>query len=132
MAVRAGRSRAAQRWHPLLRLAVIGVIAALRSRRSPGCRSCCARPVTRCRDTGSAQHYLPADGAELTFPMLQFSLLGALCMLGTLWLVVRARVVGAGRRPGHRRARRLPVVAAVDADHAGWAPRCCRSGCSRR
>ena len=42
-------------------------------------------------DTGSAQHYLPADGAELTFPMLQFSLLGALCMLGTLWLVVRAR-----------------------------------------
>ncbi len=42
-------------------------------------------------DTGSAQHYLPADGAVLTFPMLQFSLLGALCMLGTLWLIVRAR-----------------------------------------
>ena len=42
-------------------------------------------------DTGSAQHYLPADGAVLTFPMLQFSLLGALCMLGTLWLVWRAR-----------------------------------------
>jgi galactan 5-O-arabinofuranosyltransferase len=42
-------------------------------------------------DTGSAYHYLPADGAELTFPMLQFSLLGAVCMLGTLWLVVRAR-----------------------------------------
>ena len=42
-------------------------------------------------NTGSASHYLPADGAELTFPMLQFTLLGALCMLGTLWLVVRAR-----------------------------------------
>ena len=42
-------------------------------------------------NTGSALHYLPADGAELTFPMLQFSLLGAICMLGTLWLVVRAR-----------------------------------------
>ncbi|MGB8386880.1 arabinofuranosyltransferase, partial [Mycobacterium sp.] len=28
---------------------------------------------------------------ELTFPMLQFSLLGAVCMLGTLWLVMRAR-----------------------------------------
>jgi galactan 5-O-arabinofuranosyltransferase len=42
-------------------------------------------------DTGSAQHYLPADGAVLTFPMLQFSLLGALCMLGTIWLIVRAR-----------------------------------------
>ncbi|MGH3968297.1 MAG: arabinofuranosyltransferase, partial [Mycobacterium sp.] len=42
-------------------------------------------------NTGSARHYLPADGAELTFPMLQFTLLGALCMLGTLWLVLRAR-----------------------------------------
>lgn len=42
-------------------------------------------------DTGSAQHYLPADGAALTFPMLQFSLLGAICLLGTLWLVMRAR-----------------------------------------
>jgi galactan 5-O-arabinofuranosyltransferase len=75
---------------PLLRLAVIAVIAVaialitwgpflLRALHSP------------LSDTGSAQHYLPADGAELTFPMLQFSLLGALCMLGTLWLIVRAR-----------------------------------------
>ncbi|MGV0837702.1 galactan 5-O-arabinofuranosyltransferase [Mycolicibacterium thermoresistibile] len=42
-------------------------------------------------DTGTAQHYLPADGAELTFPMLDFTLVGALCMIGTIWLVVRAR-----------------------------------------
>ncbi|ORA20118.1 galactan 5-O-arabinofuranosyltransferase [Mycobacterium arosiense] len=42
-------------------------------------------------NTGSAQHYLPADGAELTFPMLQFTLLGVVCLIGTLWLVVRAR-----------------------------------------
>jgi galactan 5-O-arabinofuranosyltransferase len=42
-------------------------------------------------NSGSAQHYLPADGAELTFPMLQVSLLGTICMLGTLWLVVRTR-----------------------------------------
>jgi galactan 5-O-arabinofuranosyltransferase len=42
-------------------------------------------------DTGTAQHYLPGDGAVLSFPMLQFSLLGALCMLGTLWLVWRGR-----------------------------------------
>jgi len=41
-------------------------------------------------DTGTAQHYLPGDGAVLTFPMLQLSLLGALCMLGTVWLVWRA------------------------------------------
>jgi galactan 5-O-arabinofuranosyltransferase len=73
---------------PLRRWALIAVIAvaigattwmpfALRVARSPVSNS------------GSAQHYLPADGAELTFPMLQFSLLGTICMLGTLWLVVR-------------------------------------------
>ena len=75
---------------PLLRLAVIAVdrgrdrpdhLAAVPAARGDG-------PLA---GTGSAQHYLPADGAVLTFPMLQFSLLGALCMLGTLWLIVRAR-----------------------------------------
>jgi galactan 5-O-arabinofuranosyltransferase len=89
---------AASRWRrgikaavdPLVRLAVIGVIAAaiavttwtpflLRASREA------------LSNTGSAWHYLPADGAELTFPMLQFTLLGALCMLGTLWLLVRLR-----------------------------------------
>ncbi len=42
-------------------------------------------------DSGTATHYLPPDGAQLSFPMLEFTLLGALCMLGTLWLVMRAR-----------------------------------------
>ncbi|HET6316548.1 MAG TPA: arabinofuranosyltransferase, partial [Chloroflexota bacterium] len=42
-------------------------------------------------DSGTAQHYLPSAGAQLEFPMLHFTLLGALCMLGTLWLVVYAR-----------------------------------------
>jgi galactan 5-O-arabinofuranosyltransferase len=42
-------------------------------------------------DKGTALHYLPTDGAQLTFPMLSFTLLGALCMLGTIWLIVRAR-----------------------------------------
>lgn len=42
-------------------------------------------------DSGGAQHYLPSVAAELEFPMLHFTLLGALCMLGTLWLVWRAR-----------------------------------------
>lgn len=75
---------------PLLRLVAIGAIAAavgaitwlpflLRAARGP------------MSDTGSAQHYLPDDGAVLNFPMLQFSLLGALCLLGTLWLVWRGR-----------------------------------------
>ncbi|HSS24618.1 MAG TPA: galactan 5-O-arabinofuranosyltransferase [Mycobacterium sp.] len=88
---RAGRgARLQAALAPLRRLAVIAVIAAaiaattwlpflLRAARSPVSNS------------GSAQHYLPADGAELTFPMLQFSLLGTICMLGTLWLVVRTR-----------------------------------------
>ncbi len=75
---------------PLRRLAVMGVIAA-----AIACTTWLPYLLRAARDpvsnTGSAQHYLPADGAELTFPMLQFSLLGAICMLGTLWLVVRAR-----------------------------------------
>jgi galactan 5-O-arabinofuranosyltransferase len=41
--------------------------------------------------SGTAQHYLPPDGAQLSFPMLEFTLLGALCMVGTVWLVIRAR-----------------------------------------
>ncbi|MBS4727924.1 galactan 5-O-arabinofuranosyltransferase [Mycobacterium sp. SM1] len=75
---------------PLVRLSVIAVIAVgiasitwlpfvLRAARDP------------VSNTGSAQHYLPADAAVLPFPMLQFTLLGVICMLGTLWLVVRAR-----------------------------------------
>ena len=75
---------------PLLRLAVIGVIAAAIASTTwlPFLLRAAHDPVS---NTGSAYHYLPADGAELTFPMLKFTLLGALCLLGTLWLVVRAR-----------------------------------------
>ena len=75
---------------PLRRLAVITVIAAAIASTTwlPFLLRAARSPVS---NTGSAYHYLPADGAELTFPMLQFSLLGAICMLGTLWLVVRAR-----------------------------------------
>lgn len=74
---------------PLRRLAVITVIAAAIASTTwlPFLLRAAHSPVS---NTGSAQHYLPADGAELTFPMLQFSLLGAICMAGTLWLVVRA------------------------------------------
>jgi galactan 5-O-arabinofuranosyltransferase len=83
---RSGRAR----WQPVLRLVVIAAIsgaialigwapyllAALRG--APA-------------ESGTAQHYLPDDGAQLTFPMLSFTLLGALCLLGTLWLVAYAR-----------------------------------------
>src|SRR5277367_3483970 len=75
---------------PLRRLAVIGVITTAIASTTwlPFLLRAAHDPVS---NTGSAYHYLPADGAELTFPMLKFTLLGALCLLGTLWLVVRAR-----------------------------------------
>jgi len=75
---------------PLRRLAVIVVIAAAIGATTwlPFAVRAAHSPVS---NSGSAAHYLPADGAELTFPMLQFSLLGTICMLGTLWLVVRTR-----------------------------------------
>jgi galactan 5-O-arabinofuranosyltransferase len=90
---------AASRWRqhgvkaaldPLIRLAVVGVIAAALAATTwlPFLLRAARDPVS---NTGGAFHYLPADGAELSFPMLKFTLLGALCMLGTLWLVVRAR-----------------------------------------
>ena len=74
---------------PLARLAVTAVIAAAVAATTwlPFLIRAARGPLS---DTGSAQHYLPDDGAVLTFPMLQFSLLGALCMLGTFWLVWRA------------------------------------------
>jgi galactan 5-O-arabinofuranosyltransferase len=75
---------------PLARLAGIAVVAAGIAATTwlPFLLRAGHAPVS---NTGSAWHYLPTDGAELTFPMLQFTLLGVLCMIGTVWLVVRAR-----------------------------------------
>ncbi len=75
---------------PLRRLAVIAVVAVAIALTSwlPFLLRALRDPVS---GAGSAQHYLPADGAVLTFPMFQFTLLGALCMLGTIWLIARAR-----------------------------------------
>lgn len=74
---------------PLLRLIIAGVIAGvialivwtpylLHALRHPG------EPAT-------ARHYLPESGSVLPLPMLNVSFLGALTMLGLLWLVVRFR-----------------------------------------
>ncbi|WP_322858069.1 galactan 5-O-arabinofuranosyltransferase [Mycobacterium europaeum] len=75
---------------PLRRLAVIAVLAAVIAATTwlPFLVRATGSPIS---NSGSAFHYLPADGAVLTFPMLQFSLLGAICLLGALWLVLRAR-----------------------------------------
>lgn len=81
---------ARRRIEPLLRLAVIAVISgaiALIGWAPYLLAAISGEPA----DSGTAQHYLPSDGAQLEFPMLHFTLLGALCMLGTLWLVWRAR-----------------------------------------
>ncbi len=75
---------------PLLRLAVAAVIAGAIT--AIGWLPFLLAAIgAAAPDSGTAQHYLPPDGAQLSFPMLEFSLLGALCMAGTLWLVIRAR-----------------------------------------
>jgi galactan 5-O-arabinofuranosyltransferase len=82
---------------PLVRLAVIAVIAMAIAAITwlPFLLRALSGPLG---DTGTAQHYLPGDGAVLNFPMLQFSLLGALCMLGTLWLAWRGWSSGGQER----------------------------------
>jgi galactan 5-O-arabinofuranosyltransferase len=81
---------ARRRVEPLLRLVVIAVISGAIALLGWGPYLVAAingEPA----DSGTAQHYLPSAGAQLEFPMLRLTLLGALCMLGALWLVWRAR-----------------------------------------
>ncbi|HYO02676.1 MAG TPA: galactan 5-O-arabinofuranosyltransferase [Mycobacterium sp.] len=77
-------------WDPLLRVGVVAVISGAIALLGWGPYLLAAAKGSPA-DSGTAQHYLPADGAQLTFPMLDFTLLGALCMVGTLWLVVYGR-----------------------------------------
>lgn len=77
-------------WAPLLRVLVIAVISGALALIGWGPYLLAAARGTPA-DAGTALHYLPEAGAQLSFPMLQFTLLGALCMVGTLWLVVYAR-----------------------------------------
>ncbi|MCZ4516992.1 galactan 5-O-arabinofuranosyltransferase [Rhodococcus ruber] len=39
--------------------------------------------------SGTALHYLPEAGATLPFPMFEFSMMGVLCLIGTVWVAVR-------------------------------------------
>jgi galactan 5-O-arabinofuranosyltransferase len=75
---------------PLLRLVAIGVVSGAIALIGWGPWLLAAAKGSPA-DTGTAQHYLPNDAAVLTFPMFQTTLLGALCLLGTVWLVMRAR-----------------------------------------
>ncbi|HET6733887.1 galactan 5-O-arabinofuranosyltransferase [Mycobacterium sp.] len=81
---------ARRRVEPLLRLLVIAVISGTITLIGWGPYLVAALRGSPA-GSGSAFHYLPTAGAQLEFPMLHFTLLGALCMLGTLWLVWRAR-----------------------------------------
>ncbi len=74
---------------PLVRLAAMAAITIVIGSATwlPFLMKVARAPVS---NAGSPWHYLPSGGAVLTFPMLQFTLLGALCLVGTLWLVFRA------------------------------------------
>ncbi|RDI61714.1 galactan 5-O-arabinofuranosyltransferase [Nocardia pseudobrasiliensis] len=84
-------------WPILLRLIVIGVIAAGLTLITWGPWLLRAAGGGPSSSGGSALHYLPESGSHLAFPMFDFShpLLAALCLLGTVWLVLRA---GSSRR----------------------------------
>lgn len=42
-------------------------------------------------ESGMAQHYLPKNSAFLPLPMTEASVFGALCLIGTVWLIMRCR-----------------------------------------
>ncbi|MEV0355984.1 galactan 5-O-arabinofuranosyltransferase [Nocardia sp. NPDC050697] len=79
---------------PLVRLAVIAGISALVALLvwTPYLLEAATGKVAL---GGGAFHYLPEAGAELPLPMAEFSLRGALCLLGLVWLVLR---IGSSRR----------------------------------
>jgi galactan 5-O-arabinofuranosyltransferase len=95
---------------PLIRLAVIAVISAAMWLIGLGPWLLAAVKGTPA-DSGTAQHYLPSAGAQLEFPMLHPTLLGALCMLGALWLVWRAPGWRLAAREAHRSSTRAGALA---------------------
>ncbi|WP_051022015.1 arabinofuranosyltransferase [Nocardia pneumoniae] len=90
---------------PLVRLVVIGVIAGVVALVVWAPYLAKALRTTTA-SSGTALHYLPEGGSQLPLPMFDFSLLGALCLIGTVWLVLRAA--------SSRRAQALGIgVAAI-------------------
>lgn len=74
---------------PLLRLVVMGVVTALVG--LPVFVPFLLRMLDNPKlESGGAFHYLPEAGSELPLPMAEFSLLGGLCLIGVIWLVLRA------------------------------------------
>ncbi len=79
---------------PLLRLVVIGVIAGVIAA-LVWLPYLLKHLTSTTPSSGTALHYLPESGAELPLPMADFTLFGGLCLIGTVWLIVRA---GSSRR----------------------------------
>lgn len=74
---------------PLLRLIVMGLVTVLVG--LPVFLPFLLRMLDSPRfQSGGAFHYLPEAGSELPLPMAHFSLLGAFCLVGVIWLVMRA------------------------------------------
>ncbi|MFF0816223.1 galactan 5-O-arabinofuranosyltransferase [Rhodococcus sp. NPDC003318] len=86
-AVRANGIRAV--WDPVRRLVTIAVIAGLIALTvwTPFLLELRTRSLA---GSGTATHYLPEAGATLPLPMFDASLVGLLCLLGTVWLIARA------------------------------------------
>ncbi len=98
VAVRANGIRAAL--DPLLRLAAIAVIAGLLAL-TVWAPFLLALRTNALAGSGTATHYLPEPGAVLPLPMFDASLVGLLCLLGTVWLI--------GRAASSRRAQALGI-----------------------
>lgn len=76
-------------WVPVARLAVMGVASLIIAATVWG--PFLFSLVTGAPHSGAtATHYLPPEGAQFPLPMFAASVMGLLCLLGLLWLVVRA------------------------------------------
>ncbi|WP_345351007.1 galactan 5-O-arabinofuranosyltransferase [Rhodococcus olei] len=100
VAVRANGIRAAV--DPMLRLVAIAAIAGLVAL-TVWTPFLLALPTHSLAGSGTATHYLPEPGATLPLPMFDASLVGLLCLLGTVWLI--------GRAASSRRAQALGIGA---------------------
>lgn len=74
----------------VVRLAVMGVLACLIALIVWG-PYLLERFRTDAAVSGSAEHYLPEGGSIVALPMFHLSLIGALCLVGFVWILLRLR-----------------------------------------
>lgn len=88
--IRVGRAGGAERTRIPLRVLGIGLIAIVLALPAYG-PFLLAALTTSTDGSGSAFHYLPAQGSVLALPMLHFTLYGLLSLIGVIWILVRWR-----------------------------------------